>query len=307
MASEGAAPLRKALALGRWELCRMKSFQPGYFGSSPLPGEAGGGDQLGRPRVGGAPHGGALEPGVRAEAGVVEVPLVPGGGAGEALDAGGLRVGVDLDGLVEVAQVEDRELPGAVVAGGVGVGAVGLLHAGDGVGARRARGAAGDARVGRVGDVDDHQLAAAGVGVLDVAGRSLVEVDADQREAADLAVGVGALPAVHRLVLELQRREYAGQRGPGRGGDVVDPDRVQVGLHEQGLGLHEAAGDARRGGVARGQRDVAAGDQRDVLVAAEQLALLRDPVAVVVRLRRRAGQDACRRGGRPRRRQAGCA
>ena len=37
MASEGAAPLRKALAFGRWELCRMKSFQPGYFGSSPCP------------------------------------------------------------------------------------------------------------------------------------------------------------------------------------------------------------------------------------------------------------------------------
>ena len=303
MASEGAAPLRKALALGRWELCRMKSFQPGYFGSSPLPGEAGGGDQLGRPRVGGAPHGGALEPGVRAEAGVVEVPLVPGGGAGEALHAGGVRVGVDLDGLVEVPQVEDRELAGAVVTGGVGVGAVGLLHAGDGVGARRAGRAAGHPRLRRVGHVHDHQLATTRVGVLDVAGRCLEEVDADQREAADLAVGVGALPAVHRLVLELQRREYAGQRRPGRGGHVVDPDRVQVGLHEQRLGLHEAPGDAGRGRVARGQRDVVAGDQRDVLVGAEQLALLRDPVAVVVRLRRRAGQDGAgekgdRRGGR---------
>ena len=157
--------------------------------------------------------------------------------------------------------------------------------------------------LGRVGHVHDHQLAATGVGVLDVAGLSLDEVDADQREAAYLAVGVGALPAVHRLVLELQRREYAGQRGPRRRGDVVDPDRVQVGLHEQWLGLHEAPGDARRGRVARGQRDVVAGDQRDVLVGAEQLALLGDPVAVIVCLRRRAGQDRAgeegdRRGGR---------
>ena len=62
------------------------------------------------------------------------------------------------------------------------------------MGARRARGATGDPRVRRVGDVDDHQLAATGVDVLDVAGRGLHQVDADQGEAAYLAVGVGALP-----------------------------------------------------------------------------------------------------------------
>jgi hypothetical protein len=141
---------------------------------------------------------------VGAEAGVVEVPLVAGGRAHEALHAGGRRIGVELHGTVEVAQVEDREPARAVVARAVGVAAVGSYDAGQGVRARGARCATGDPGLRRVGHVHDHQLAAADVRVLDVARARLVEVDPDKGEPPDAAVGELALTAVHRLVLELQ-------------------------------------------------------------------------------------------------------
>ena len=114
---------------------------------------------------------GAVEAGVGPEAGGVEVPLVAGGRRGERLGAGLGRVGVDLDRVLEVGQVEDREGVGAVVTGRVGVAAVGRGDAGDRVRARRPRGTPGDVGVGRVGDVHDDQLvAASGVDVLDVVG-----------------------------------------------------------------------------------------------------------------------------------------
>ena len=163
----GGTPWRS----GRKELCRMKSFQPGYVGSSPFPPRPVVVTSLGCARVGDAPHRGAVEAGVRAEAGGVEVPLVPGGRAGERLHAGGRRVGVDLDGVVEVAQVEDREPPGAVVTGGVGVACSWSAARRRRCGCSSSPGARPrDARVGGVGDVDDDQLAAADVDVLDVAG-----------------------------------------------------------------------------------------------------------------------------------------
>ena len=246
-----------------------------------------------------APHRGAVEPGVRAEAGVVEVPLVAGGRALEALHArpssgrsrprrgGRGRAGRRSRSGRCCRRPPSRRRCSSVCWTQATVCV--LVEPG----ARPAM-----RRVGRVGHVDDHQLAAADVDVLDVAGADLVQVDADQREAAYLAAGVGALAAVHRLVLELQRRQDADQRRARRPGDVVDPHRVEVGLDEQRLGAQEAARDARRARVGRDQRDVAAGDQRDVLVRAEQRALLARSAP-----RRRGRAPGRRSAGSPSRRE----
>ena len=137
-------------------------------------------------------------------------PCTPGGGSGRSRPRPGLS---------RLRRSKIENLPLLSLAGGVGVGAVGLRARRRRCGCWWSPGARpAIARLGRVGDVDDHQLAATGVGVLDVAraGR-LVEVDADEREAADLAVGVGALAAVHRLVLEL---EATGVRRSARAGSA---------------------------------------------------------------------------------------
>ena len=85
--------------------------------------------------------------------------------------------------------------------------------AGDRVGARGAGGAAGDRGfAGSVTSTTTSSLPPPAVDVVDVVGRGLVEVDTDQREATG-AVAALALPAVHRLVLELGARQPAVSAG----------------------------------------------------------------------------------------------
>ena len=195
----------------------MKSFQPGYAGSSPWPARPVVVTSRGCARVAGVPHRGAVPAGVGAEAGVVEVPLVPGRGRGRRLHA-------------RLAGRRRRPRRG-------GRGRAGRrsrrcrccrprrsrrrcsrcrIDAGDGVRAGGARGAASDARVG--GSVTSTTISSPPptLAVLDVARAGLDEVDADQREAAATPWRCLPLAAVHRLVLELQRREHAGQGRVGR-------------------------------------------------------------------------------------------
>jgi hypothetical protein len=84
-------------------------------------------------------------------------------------------------------------------------------------------------RVGRLGDVDDDELAAADAAALDPAGARarLVEVVADEDEAADRAV-LDALAERHRLVLEDRVGEATDDLGVARVRDVHDGDLIQA-------------------------------------------------------------------------------
>ena len=136
----------------------------------------------------------------------------------------------------------------------------------DGVGAgRRADARSGSCGVGRVGDVDDDQLVVAGrrgVDVLEVVGRGLVEVDADQREAVGAGLRHLALAAVHRLVLELGARHRADLLRRDRVADVVDRDVGEPGHHEVRRGVQEAPRDPGAARSHGGEADVGRGDER---------------------------------------------
>ena len=143
----------------------MKSFQPAYLGSVPRPAAPVVVISSRVPRPRHVPHRRPAEPGVGADAGGVEVPLVPAVGDENGCTpavAGSLSTSTGRSRLRR-SKIEKRPV---AVAGRVGVAAVGLVDAGDGVGAGGARRAGPDDRAGRVGDVDDPQLAAADVDVL---------------------------------------------------------------------------------------------------------------------------------------------
>ncbi len=211
--NDGLLLASKASALGRPELWRMKSLYPSYFGWRALAGPAGGRDQLRVRLLADVPDGRAVETGVGAHAGSCRSSTcgrrsgtLKGWMPSFCLSPSTSR------GIGRVPQVEDGERAVAGVAGRVGVAAVAVHHAGDGVGAGRGRRPRPMMAGAGVGDVhDDDLLAVARVDVVRVAGRGLVEVDADQREPLTLAVD-HPLTAVHRLVLE--HRVRAGRRPP---------------------------------------------------------------------------------------------
>ena len=185
-------------------------------------------------------------------------------------DAGEGAVG-DLDRLVEVAQVDDREL--AVVAGRVGVlarrrDALHGVRAGrDGAGQRaRAGGARAHGRVRRVGDVDDDHLTAADAAALRALARvdgDVVEVVADEHEALQLAAHT-ALAVRHGLVLEDEVGQRARELRVQRIAGVEDADGVEARDVEEVAGLRELAGDPLRLGEGGGEADVRAHRERHV-------------------------------------------
>ncbi len=238
-------------------------------GRVPRPARPGRGDQARLAGVRGVPHGRAAAAGVGADAGGVEVPLVAGGRAsGTAGRPSVARVAVDLPRPLEVAQVEDREAAVAV-AGGVGVPAVGLVDAGDGVGAgragracRRSSGAAGSVTSTTPSspppDVDVLGLGRARPGT----GRPRPGRSAGCRRGTPLA-------AVHRLVLEHGVGQDADRGRVGGVADVPHPDRLDAAGDEDGAGPQEAAGDRRPSRAGREVLDVAA-EQRGVVALGEE-------------------------------------
>ena len=241
-----------------------------------------------RPRVGGV-------------AGVVHVPLVPAPAHG--IGAEGLgplrrRVAVHLDGTVEVGEVEDGEAAPAghlgVVAGGVGVAAVGAVDAGHRVGAGRRRDPRPYVGRGRVGDVDHDELVVATHGIVDVlevVGRRLVEVHPDHREAIGALARDLPLAAVHRFVLELCARHRPDLAGRRRVAHVVDRDVVEARHHKVRRRVQEAAGDACAAGTCGGEPDIGRADERCGEAGVVRLGHLLVAVAVAVGVRGSAGKD----------------
>jgi hypothetical protein len=122
---------------------------------------------------------------------------------------------------------------------------------GDGTGrGAAARSAGPDARAGLVRHVHDDDLAAAGPAALRTRRRvdgRVVELVADQHETPEL-VADPALAVAHRLVLEDQVRQRAGQLRVQRVARVEDADRIEAGDVEEIARLRELAGDAERFG-----------------------------------------------------------
>ena len=170
-----------------------------------------------------------------------------------------------LDRMVEVAQVHDRELAGVTRRVGVLARhghALERVGAGGRAGAPRA-----DVRVGRVGDVDHDHLAAADAAALHAAGvvgGGVVEVVADEDEALERAVGALALAVAHRLVLEHEVGERAGQPRVQRIAGVEHGDAVEARHVEEVAGPGELARDALRVRERVDQPHVRAGHQRQV-------------------------------------------
>ena len=125
-------------------------------------------------------------------------------------------------------------------------------------------------RVGRVGDVDDPQLAAADVDVLGLrSGVAGDRVDPDQGEAA----GARSPCAARRSSSPRSRTGPAAdpdRRRVGGVGDVPHPDRVHAAGHEVRRRPQEAAGDRGLAGVGREVLDVAA-EQRGVVALGEEV------------------------------------